>query len=459
MKWLWWRRPVRTAEVEAPASTSFASFLGLTGPTAQEFVRGRVAELARAGSLDAANGDVLDAWLDGLRDEWHAQHAAERTARLDAAERELGRLEADALAKKQRADAATEELDRTKRFLDAAERNILEPAEAHAGERRERRRRPRPTVDPLEGLEHRWWHGLFLKFLVLMAAVGDVVTFNVTLSAFFRDSGPLVLWGLTFALAAASVGLMHTAGHALRNLREGRGGHGRPAVAFLVFGWLVIGTVAVVFRVQVATPLGSKPSAFGADTAADAAAAAHDALLSAILLGGLFVASGLLAFYAGFAEHHPRMKTYLAVRKQLPKRQETATRLAHEAEKARQVVEHARGEADRVDQWARDAIAVADATIAELKELVRVEMSAHLGTPEATTGLIAGRQSGGAEPTTPAPSTATPVPVRPWPRVPLPLEPAGRATDLWTNTVPGAGERSQNGHGSINGHSSPNGSR
>ena len=249
--------------------------------------------------------------------------------------------------RQRRADTAAEELDRTQKFLTVAERSILEPAEAHAGDKRERRRRPRATVDSLEGLERRWWHGLFLKFLVLMAAVGDVVTFNVTLSAFFTDSGPMVLWGLTLALAAASVGLMHTAGHALRNLREGRGGHGRPAVVALVLGWLVIGAVAVAFRIQVATPVTSQQSAFGTDTTAEAAIGAHDALLSAILLGGLFIGSGLLAFYAGFSEHHPRMKTYLSVRKQLPKKHESATRLALEAETVRQSLEHVRGEADR----------------------------------------------------------------------------------------------------------------
>jgi hypothetical protein len=420
MNWPWSRRRVRTTKVEVrPESTSLASLLGLTGPSAQEHVRTQVARLVGAGSVDAANGDVLDAWLDGLRNEWHAQHAAERTERLAAAERDVSRLEAEVLAARQKADTAAAEQQRTERFLAAVEKSILDPVEAHAGEQRERRRRPRPTVDPLEGLEKRWWHGLFLKFLVLMAAVGDVVTFNVTLSAFFTNSRAEVVGALTLALAAASVGLMHTAGHALRNLREGRGGHGRPAIAFLVAGWVVIGTVAVVFRTQVATPLGAQQSAFGTDTAAEAATAAHDALLSAILLAGLFVGSGLLAFYAGFAQHHPRMKTYLALRTQLATQQKKATDLAYEAAQLERSLEHARGEAEREARRAGDAIAVADATVAELKELVRVELSGHLGMPEATTGLIAPRQ---------------PDDVRPVYRLPA---------------IPTA--RSGNGHGSLNG--------
>jgi hypothetical protein len=455
----WSRSSTLTPHVDAPsAATSLASFFGLTGPSAQDLVRARVAELAQAGSLDAANGDVLDAWLNSLRAEWHAQCAAERTERVAAAEREVGRLEAESVAAKRRADTAAEELNRAQKFLTVAEKSILEPAEAHAGDKRERRRRPRATVDSLEGLERRWWHGLFLKFLVLMAAVGDVVTFNVTLSAFFTDSGPMVLWGLTLALAAASVGLMHTAGHALRNLREGRGGHGRPAVVALVFGWLVIGAVAVVFRIQVATPVTSQQSAFGTDTTAEAAVGAHDALLSAILLGGLFIGSGLLAFYAGFSEHHPRMKTYLSVRKQLPKKHESATRLALEAEIVRQSLEHVRGEADRARLRADDAMALADATIAQLKELVRVEISGHMGMPEATTGLIASRH-----PSRDDVSKTEPVAV-PRPRPSGPDTPALPSLDLPPVTLWGAepsmnGHRGLNGHGALNGHGPADGSR
>jgi hypothetical protein len=239
---------------------------------------------------------------------------------------------------------------------------------------------------------------------------------------------------------------MHTAGHALRNLREGRGGHGRLAIAFLVFGWLVVGAGAVAFRIAVKTPLGSQQSGFNTDTAAQAAQAAHDALLSAILLGALFVASGLLAFYVGFSQHHPRMKTYLSLRKQLPKQQEKATRLAHEAEQLRRSLEHARDGAHRVIQRADDAIALADATIDELKELVRVEIAGHLGMPEATTGLIASRQPSGEDPVDKP--VAVPEPRPSSPNVVAPVAPVAPVMGLWSTTP---GDVHRNGHGSFNG--------
>ena len=426
--------------------------------TARDHVTSEIARLAQSGSLDAANGDVLDAWLEGLRGQWHAKHEAERTERIAAARHDVGRLEAEALVSKLRAEAAAADLQRTSEHLRVVERRILEPAEAQAADRRERRRRPRATIDPLEGLERRWWHGLFLKFLVLMAAAGDVVTFNVTLAGFFTDSGIHVLWGLTLALAAVSVGSMHSAGQALKSLREGRGGHGRGFIGFLVFGWIVIGLVAVVFRVMVATPQTAPQSAFGGDPAAEAAVAAHDALLSAILLGGLFVASGLLAFYAGYADHHPRMKTYKSLRKQLPEHSEKAAVLAADAERVRRALEHARGEEARAHERAADGHAAADAEIAALKELVRVELAAHLGLPEATSGLIAGRhtkndghdgdsgEDPGARPTVPSPRNSPSGP---------PADPAWPRTGLWSDAVPVSGEYES---GTANGHASSNGS-
>jgi len=194
----------------------------------------------------------------------------------------------------------------------------------------------------------------------------------------------------------------------------------------------------------VASPLTSQVSAFGNDTTADAAVASHDALLSAILLGGLFIGSGLLAFYAGFSENHPRMKTYLSMRKQLPKQQESATRFAFEAERARRSLEHARGEAHRARLRADDAMALADATIEELKELVRVEISGHMGMPEATSGLVTSRPRGGEE------TESAPVAVpKPRPAVSQeggPLNWVVPPATLW------GGEQSADGHGALNGH-------
>ncbi len=383
MSWTWkrHRRPGAPVDVRLPF---------LAPRTNRDDVVAQVAALARAGSLDAGNGDVLDAWLEGLRTKRRAHVLAERTERIAAAQAKVNDLEGKAAKARYEADVVAEQLDRTRRELAIAEKRVLGPADAQSVEKRERRSRPRPTMDALEGLVPSRGHSLLMVLLILLAAAGDLVTFRLTLAG-FTASQDWIVWTLTVAFAAVSVGLMHAAGRALKDLRQARGGSGRVALGFMIGAWSVLGGVATYFRSQVATPSSRPADIFGTDTAADAAAAAHEALLSAVLLAGLYIASGVLAFYAGFSEHHPRMKTYLALRKRLPEQRQavaTETRLLNEA---RQALDLARGDAERAALRTRADIDRIDAEIDELKELVRVEVAAHLGLPEATTGLVTGR--------------------------------------------------------------------
>jgi hypothetical protein len=295
-----------------------------------------------------------------------------------------------------------------------------------------------------------------LKVLIVVAALGDVVTFYATLAGFFRQYGSVVLWGLTLALACASVGLMHSAGEALKNLREARGGHGRVVIIFLVLGWLVVGGVAVAFRLLGSSSVSGATSGFGADRSAETAAAAQDALLSAVLLAGLFFASGLLAFYAGFAQHHPRMKAYRSLVAGLPQQAEKVALLQATAERVDRALEHARDGEQRAAQHAEDSIAAADAEIDALKEWVRVSIAGHLGTPEATTGLVVGRadQYATAAPSSPRPLGEDPSPPGdgdvPAPHGPPPPPPS--PLGLWAVPVAVAPNGHQpNGHGSSTG--------
>ena len=57
---------------------------------------------------------------------------------------------------------------------------------------------------------------------------------------------------------------------------------------------------------------------------AGAAASGDDPLLSAILLAALYIGSGILAFWIGFSDHHPRMASYLRLRADLARQQEQA---------------------------------------------------------------------------------------------------------------------------------------
>jgi hypothetical protein len=302
-RWLrrWFRRRSVPVVGVSPAAT-YGVLDEVRG--AREQVADRVAAMAQTGSLDAGNGDALDAWLERLRATWRARLADERARSVAASESRLEALRAAALQTRMSAEAAAAEVADTASAVGLAREPIFGPA-AEPTQPRERRRRPRPTADPLEGLVPHWLSTALLFGLLVLAIGGDLATFYLVLAGFFVDGGSFVIWALTLAFAAASVGLMHGVGRALRNLREARGGLGHVAIALMILGWLVVGGVAVWFRWQANTPVGGTDSIFADDAAAEALAA-HEAVLSAILLAGLFVASGLLAFYTGYSEHHPR---------------------------------------------------------------------------------------------------------------------------------------------------------
>ncbi|SDM17998.1 hypothetical protein SAMN05660642_01765 [Geodermatophilus siccatus] len=396
----------RSRGPEPAATSSEAVLLRPPGRVLRDDVVAQVTALAQAGSLDAGNGDVLDGWLEGLRGTRRTQILAERTERVAAAQRDVIRLEGAEVVAEQRAEATTAELQHTERMIAVLEKRIVDPAETEPGERRERRRRPRPTLDPLEGLVRTSYARAVLYVMLLCATAGDVATFYVVLATQFRDAGELVITALTTAFAVTSVGLMHAVGRTLKDLREARGGLGRPALALLVTGWLTLGGVAFAFRLDAESASAGATSAFGVP---DPAADSQHALLSALLLAGLYFASGVLAFYTGFSEHQPRMSTYTALRQKLLEQHEEAARRTEALSDVRQQLARARDEIDRAGQWVDDALAATDAEVIELKELVRVEVARHLGMPEATNGLTTGRRAGGPEepppPSVPEPRT------------------------------------------------------
>ena len=197
------------------------------------------------------------------------------------------------------------------------------------------------------------------------------------------------------ALTAAAVGIMHVVGRTARNLREGQGGLGRPALVLMAIGWVVLGAAAFFVRTQVEGPSTSTGGpVFGAE--AGAAASGDDPLLSAILLAALYVGSGILAFYIGFSDHHPRMASYLRLRADLATQQEQAAQAEKTAIDAERRFETAKAEVDRTTDRTAAAEASVDAEIAELKELARIHVAGLLGEPAATNNLTTGRGTGSA---------------------------------------------------------------
>jgi hypothetical protein len=374
---------------------------------ARDAVNKVVSEMHEKGALDAGNGDVLDPWLDSLRPQWIAHHVAAGAESEAAALRAAGELEAAAAAARHRADAAKAARDDTQRKLAIFEQRLVAPNEAPAMDHADRRRRPRPSLDALEGLTpQRGWRIISI-LLLLLATAGDLASFYVTLAGLTRGQAYMV-WILTVAFTAAAVGVMHVVGRTARNLREGQGGLGRWALRIMTAGWIALGVAAFYVRTQVTPPSqATGTQAFGADPGTSATA--DNPLLQAILLAALYIGSGILAYWIGYSDHHPRMTSYLTLQRRLAEQQERVARTEEVAIKAEREFDNARAEVLRTAARTAAAKASVEGEIAELKELARIHVAGLLGEPAATNNLITGRSDQTAVPPS-APDGGTLVP-------------------------------------------------
>jgi hypothetical protein len=356
---------------------------------ARDAVNRVVTEMHEKGALDSGNGDVLDPWLDSLRPQWIAHHVAAGAESEAAAHQAAGELEAAAAAARHRADAAQAARNDTQRKLAIFEQRLVAPNEAPAMDHADRRRRPRPSLDALEGLTpQRGWQVVSI-LLLLLAAAGDLASFYVTLAGLTRGEAYMV-WILTVAFTAAAVGVMHVVGRTARNLREGQGGLGRGALRVMTTGWIALGVAAFYVRTQV-TPLSELTGTPGFGTDPTASATADNPLLQAILLAALYIGSGILAYWIGYSDHHPRMKSYLTLQRRLAEQQEQVARSEQAAIKAERFFENAQAEVLRTAARTAAAKASVEGEIAELKELARIHVAGLLGEPAATNNLITGR--------------------------------------------------------------------
>jgi hypothetical protein len=378
---------------------------------ARDAVRKAVTELHAAGSLDAGNADVLDGWLDELRPQWHAHAAMSATEQAAVAQQVVGDSEAALVDARQRRDAATAELGHTERLVAAYEQALLPGDAPEQPDRRSRR----PDLERLEGLTSSRWSSRALLLLLPVVAAGDLVTFYMTLAGLLREDAVLT-WILVGSFTFASVAVLHAAGHTAKNIREGQGGLGKAFVALMVVAWAALGGIAFYVRTQYVPTATGGTTAFGADPAA-AVATGPDPLLSALLLGGLYLASGVLAFWIGFSGHRPRMTSYQKLRADLVRRRADLAAAERSAITAERRFENALAEQERAAQRTAEVICSIDAEIAELKELARIHLAGLLGQPAATNAVTTGRG-------TPPESPAVPLP-----EAPVPDDEASRAED------------------------------
>lgn len=343
---------------------------------ARRAVNKAVTEMRAAAALDAGNGDVLDPWLDSLRPQWLAHHVASTADREAAAKLAAGEYEARATAARRRAEAAQVERAETQRLVEIVERRLLEPPPRHS------------SLDPLDGLtpQHGW--RLLSVLLLACAAAGDMASFSIAIAG-MMDQSLLVIWVLTVAVTAAAIGVMHVIGRGTRDLREGRAGLGAPALGLMTVAWLALGGAAFYVRLQGDQHAASAAPVFGGGSGN--VVRGEEALLQALLLGALFLASGVLAFYIGFTGHHPRMQPYLSLRARLHRADDAVARTERDAVEAERLRDNAQDEIWRTAARAAAAEASVDAEIAELKELTRVHIAGLLGDPPSTNNLTTGR--------------------------------------------------------------------
>ncbi|WP_448616257.1 hypothetical protein [Modestobacter sp. URMC 112] len=384
----------------------------LSAVDAREAVRKAVTELHATGALDAGNADVLDGWLDSLRPQWHAHQTLDGTEQAAVAERGVGTAEAAAVAARQRAAVAQAELAHTERLVAAYERALLPDTGPEETERRSRR----PDLERLEGLTSSRWSARALLLLLPVVAAGDLVTFYMTLAGLLREDA-LLTWVLVGSFTFASVAVLHAAGHTAKNLREGQGGLGRAWIALMVAAWAALGGIAFYVRTQfVPTAPAGAGAGFGADAAA-VAPTGPDPMLSALLLGGLYLASGVLAFWIGFSGHRPRMTSYQKLRADLVRCRAEAGATERRVVSAEAAVTTARAEQERTAQRTAEAARSIDAEIAELKQLARIHLAGLLGQPAATNAV-----------TTAGPPAGAASPAPPWGSVPVRVNGSARPT-------------------------------
>jgi hypothetical protein len=363
----------------------------LSAVDSRDAVHKVVTELHATGALDAGNADVLDGWIDTLRPQWQAHSSMAGTEHEAVTQLVVGDGEAAAVAAGQRAVDARADVEHTQRLINAFEAALLPDNGPEQPDRRHRR----PDLDRLDGLTESRWPKIRRLVLMLVVGAGDLATFYLTLALLFGQAESWLIWVLVGSFTVASMTLMHAAGHTAKNIRENQGGLTRGAVAAMAVAWAALGGVAFYVRLNSTDPAASTTeAAFGADPAA--AATAPSPVLSAVLLAGLFVASGVLAFWIGFS-HHPRMSAYRSLRARLVDQRATAVAAEQAAIAAEQLLANARAEQDRAAQRAADAGRSIDAEIAELKELARLHLAGLLGEPAATNAVTTGRGAGPAE--------------------------------------------------------------
>lgn len=170
------------------------------------------------------------------------------------------------------------------------------------------------SADRHEVLSGRFSHVVEVVALVAIM-LGDAVAFQQVVAVAMEKSSTTVTWTLIIALSAAATLSMHLAGVSARRRQAAAQEAGRLWAVALVVGWLLLGGMALWFRLQDAhLTQSAEPSGgvFGAATATGSGTAVP----LAFLMLALYLVGGVTAYGIGYGMHNPARAAYRRVERE-----------------------------------------------------------------------------------------------------------------------------------------------
>jgi len=244
------------------------------------------------------------------------------------------------------------------------------------------RTRPGGFADQDAVYPQRLWAMLLEPLLLIICMAGDVVAFSSVMQMAATTLGNLT-WYLAVAFAFASTALMFFAGSIWRKWVAGESDRGRLQATMLTLAWMVMGIAAFLIRWQGA------PVDSGAQTLGDtpSQSSSDSALLGALVFVGLFLATGMLAWYSGYRSTNPRQRAWNAACKNRRHWEAKAGVTGQELQASVNLRAHHQEDLARVIRKRDEALAVRRSWAAELREYSRYLMAVHQSDPAGTVAL------------------------------------------------------------------------
>lgn len=192
-------------------------------------------------------------------------------------------------------------------------------------------------------------------------------------------------WLLAIGLATAAVALAYRVGTATTDLRAGDG-HAKSKAVAAALGWAALGVMLFWLRWNAASLSGVSIDFDGAgDT--EAALAQEREHLIAVVLAGIYIATGVVAWIDGQKLHNPLAKVFRIAHRKRRQLERHAAKHSGRVVRFRRHVEMARSQLEAIEGEREAALHELEKLGAELKDYARIRIAIALGDP-ASTGVV-----------------------------------------------------------------------